>query len=112
MSDLETARALRGTASYLRIFGWRKHEPGYDGGPRCLGGALLSVTGEHPEGVIPERASALGQAMGFDTRGAELALWNDAPERTLEEVLDRLGSTALGLEIRALAASATQPIEV
>jgi hypothetical protein len=36
--------------------------------------------------------------------------WNDQRERTLDQVLDRLESTALALEVRALAAdSAAKP---
>jgi hypothetical protein len=50
-------------------------------------------------------ASALGfggVCMTFDARPA-MTRWNDAPQRTIEEVLDRLESSALALEIKVLA---------
>jgi hypothetical protein len=48
--------------------------------------------------------SALGFVFWTNGIGTVLHDWNDAPSRTLDEVLDRFEATALALEVRALAA--------
>jgi hypothetical protein len=96
MNDLETARDLRATATYLREHGWLQFALGVDGGPRCVFGGFESVTGDDYR-----RQCAMADAL----IGLPLVVnWNNAPGRTLDEVLDRLESTALALEVRALAA--------
>lgn len=105
-SDLQTARDLRAAADYLRTHGWNQGSWGQHDGPRCIAGALLSASGDRA--LTPYLA-----AMGFNAtaddvlRGTkpDFGPWNDDPNRTLAEVLDRLESAALNLEIRALAAS-------
>jgi hypothetical protein len=104
MSDLRMAETLRAAANYLRTSGWQQRSIGIDGGARCMAGALLSVTGE----VLPFRrpeslAARLSCILGFGPTAEDMANWNDGYDRTVEEVLDRLESTALALEVRALA---------
>jgi len=104
MNDLRMAGTLRAAADYLRTCGWRQRSIGIDGGARCMAGALLSVTGEILPFRRPESVSAsLSCLLGFGRHAEDMADWNDEYDRTFEEVLDRLESTALGLEVRALA---------
>jgi hypothetical protein len=107
MTDLEIARDLRNAAAYLRTHGWVQGSYGADGGSRCAAGALYSVTRDEIHNFLTPQVRALGFAstwhehrMGVPALGD----WNDTSGRTLDEVLDRLESTALGLEVRALAA--------
>jgi hypothetical protein len=115
-SDLDTARELRAAAGYLREHGWIQYQGGQDGGPRCLGGALLTAIGSGAWDCAALNDDAA--AMGFDAPCSDcigtspsdaLVHWNDMEDRTLDEVLDRLESTALALEVRHLAAN--QPAE-
>jgi hypothetical protein len=117
MSDLQIAKDLRAAADYLRTFGWtRRGTIGDPGEPRCAGGALYSAIGID---FFADRGCAIRPhlvALGFTAdvvwemhNPFTIACWNDTPERTVEQVLDRLESTALALEIKHLAA--TQPAE-
>lgn len=108
MSDLETAGTLRAAAEWLRTKGWKQGE--YNpGGRGCLVGAIVSVQGfksmSEAGSNINEWESLQALAPSSPICEAELVHWNDTRGRTLGEVLDRLESTALGLEIRALAAN-------
>jgi hypothetical protein len=93
VNDLQIAKDLRSAADYLRTHGWRKGSA-TEGSAPCLGVAL-----QRASGIYDEVGFA---ALGF-TSGMDLIWWNDAPERTFGEVLGRLESTALALEVRALA---------
>jgi hypothetical protein len=110
-SDLEMAGDLRNAAAYLRGYGWRQGNFGGDGGPRCMAGAILSAKKIFCNKYDFNYSLALRFAPnGFDGPG-EIGTWNDAQGRTLDEVLDRLESTATLLEIRALAANqAAEPL--
>jgi hypothetical protein len=104
LTDLEIAGNFRKAADYLRANGHFKH--GYSdpsGSAKCLSGVLAYVC--ESENVLYADYLGYGAyaALGFD-RSGDLFDWNDADERTLGEVLDLLESTALGLEVRALAA--------
>ena len=92
-ADLKIAADLRKAADYLRTHGWVQFDLGRDGGPRCLLGAFDSICAGREWPAM----CAL-----FPLAGGSIVNWNNAPGRTLAEVLDRLESTALGLEIRAL----------
>lgn len=112
MGDVEVARILRDAAVYLRAHGWTQGGYGNDGGERCISGALQSVCGLSLHEYESGPDTILHSALGFsDAFSADLFNWNDALGRTVEEVLDRLESTALALEVRALAA-AEKPVEV
>jgi hypothetical protein len=112
--DLEVARDLRNAAGYLREHGWQQGSMGRKGGPMCLGGALWECVGRtRPIGSF---SAALGighpqePILALDWGG--VAYWNDRPGRTLDEVLDRLESAALNLEIRHLAKQPAAPLPV
>jgi hypothetical protein len=106
MNDLQTARVLRAASIYLQTRGWIQYELGSNGGPRCMGGAICSATGLDEIAVKGSYDSDtilhICAVLGFENFG--VGRWNDQPGRTIEEVLDRLESTALALEVRALAA--------
>jgi hypothetical protein len=119
LTDLEIARDLRRAADKLRRYGWSQDPVSYGTpyGPRCLVGAIVSVVGEGYLSIYSQEetppcdnwAMVLALAPGMTIPEARLIDWNDVPGRTLDEVLDRLESTALGLEVRALASD--QPAE-
>lgn len=120
MTDLEVARELRAAANYIRVHGWRQGGYGEDGSARCLVGSLGSArraTEAELEGLIdwpslevlaaPLPPCTCGRCGTDDTSAYEEKVinWNDTLGRTAEEVLHYLESSALALEIRALAAS-------
>lgn len=106
MKDLQIAGNLRAAANYLRTNGWNQGGFGRPGESRCMAGAILSVTGTICSTVDRGHFRALGFiGKHWETEG-EVGEWNDQPWRTFDEVLDRLESTALALEVRALAAEA------
>lgn len=118
-SDLQTAKDLRAAADYLRVHGKLSGKGmtgfGEDGGPRCVIGAIGSVVPEcepvfmfDGTGNFSRAARRYALVLGFSTEG-DVYAWSDAS--TLEEVVDRLESVALNLEIRALA-TADKPVEV
>lgn len=43
MISIGAAEAFQAAADYIREHGWQRGEMGEDGGPRCAGGALMSV---------------------------------------------------------------------
>lgn len=98
MTDLEIARDLRAAAEYLRTHGWRQGDWEGPDGSVCLAGALLK-TGSW------QRAHVDALGLGYAVSTVGVGQWNDTPGRTIDEVLDRLESAALNLEIRALAES-------
>lgn len=103
-TDLEMARDLRAGAERLRVQGWLQGDYGLRGGPRCLQGSLFPnhQFGDDPGPGDIEKKLAYDNVLEL---GCAMFAWNDAKGRTVEEVLDRLESTALALEVRALAAS-------
>jgi hypothetical protein len=113
VTDLEVARDLRAAAEYLRTHGWIQGHPFARPGadtPACMGGAIIQIGGR-------ETCRQYADALGFGREEprscvafwGSMPVWNDTPGRTLDEVLDRLESAALALEVRALAAA--QPAE-
>lgn len=106
--DLEIATDFRAAANYLRIYGKTQGHDGfgYDGGPRCVIGALGSVANCDPYRVARAdidgwnaRIEPYTLALGFKQTGLVYG-WSD--NSTAEEVIDHLESTALALEVRAL----------
>jgi hypothetical protein len=104
VNDLEVAKDLRGAADYLRTHGWIQGALGEPGGSRCAMGAIYSATSEYAyieEDLWPDTPAFPGNALH------RLAKFNDQPGRTAAQVIDLLESTALGLEVRHLAATRT-----
>lgn len=77
---------LKAVASVLREKGWCQGSTQNETGQRCLYGAMIS-SGIKADGMdlIYER---LKRRYGTDAIG--LWLWNDDPDRTVEQVLDLL----------------------
>ena len=121
-SDLRIAADLRKAADYLRTHGWIQGRAygfitGDGDAPACIGGAILETCSDQ---CSVEYAKSLGLGLPGVIHPDNpsffwglMPAWNDAPGRTLEEVLDRLESTALGLEIKALSETleVTVPLE-
>jgi hypothetical protein len=104
LTDLEIARDLRAAADYLRTHRWIQGRASDDDGGACMGGAICEVVGWDCN--LRPYVVALGFAKNQDAflEWGDMGVWNDASSRTVDEVLGRLESTALGLEVRALAA--------
>lgn len=76
-----------GVADYLEKYGWIQNDIGEHGGPRCIGGAIISVVGLDNNRALCDAVEA------FDTElGGDLVTYNNADERTAPEVIARLRS--------------------
>lgn len=88
----EITRIRWRAAELLRTHGWcqRAHITAH--GHRCLAQALIDA--DHGE-AVQDKVTKLARSMGFDN-GRALVHWNDATDRTKEEVIARLlgGSNA------------------
>lgn len=111
VTDLEIAADLRSAADYLRTHGWTTGTYGLNGGARCLVGALVGprLSTARLVEILPD-LRALGLERAAWVSDAAATAWNDEPGRTLEEVLDRLESTATLLEIRAYASDQSSDV--
>jgi hypothetical protein len=54
----------------------------------CVIGAIAYIYGDCPEGTVGKRSLLMRKKVEFEANTCYLASWNDAPERTHEEVLD------------------------
>ena len=77
---MTTREVLLGAAEYLRKYGWIQWETGNHGGPRCALGALESVD---IDSVYDDAEYRLLRTVG----ASSVVKWNDAPGRTVEEVI-------------------------
>lgn len=96
MADKITACGiLLRAADILRLDGWRQDDAGRVGEPRCVLGALRAAClPRHPD---IEHAEACGKlrAHVYERFGeADLVQWNDAPDRTADEVIAALRAAA------------------
>ncbi len=91
----QVAADLRAAAELLRAEGWCQGSYGQAGGPRCMDGAILSVTA-YP-GPYDRALSVMRPVLDI-TATTPLAIWNDTPGRTLDEVLDALERAAQAAE--------------
>lgn len=109
MNDLQTAGELRAAADYLRTHGWLQDCIGSQDGPRCIGGALWSVTNlkraYELAGVLREAAGWQAGTFPGHQSWHPMVDWNNSTGRSADEVTDLLESVALALEVRALAAN-------
>lgn len=120
MNDLQIAADLRDAANYMRKHGWIASTWELNGA-RCL---VRGVTPDFNPNthVDSERLAIRLNALGFESplfselKSREMAvdvtqavMWNDTPGRTAEQVIDRLESTALALEVRHLAMEGAGP---
>jgi hypothetical protein len=83
MSD-QIADVLDDAADLLERAGWIQGKTGDPDGARCALGAIAGVTA-YPDSseIFVRSALRIEEAVG-----GSLALWNDAPERTKQQVLD------------------------
>lgn len=82
---------LTAAITYLEQFGWRKFQLGWDGGPRCILGALSSSGIWRLSGTsIFDLEERLRTAIGTDLTG----VWNDQQDRTKEDVINALRKAA------------------
>jgi len=94
----EVADVLDGAADVIERDGWHQGHYYIPGEGVCAIGAFAQATGlRHPDiedrGFGPRRA--LAGHLGFDPDYAgPIIRWNDAPERTKQEVLDALRKAA------------------
>lgn len=117
MNDLQMAGDFRAAAEYLRAHGWDQFAYEHEGAV-CMVGAILAVTGRLGDAYW-NIGDGVALALGMELEGAgdgegAIIRWNDdVPDQTAEKVIDRFESTALALEIRALASCAAeaQPTE-
>ena len=98
--DMDTADVLDAAADYIRIHGWRKHDYGNDGGPRCVLGALKSVGDFGEWRHVTNQPPALAL---LERIGKPVEKWNDARRRTASEIIDALMSCAADLRLRSAA---------
>lgn len=82
----DVIECLQATKNILIKEGWTKNTILNSKGERCLSGAVIKnsnyVTSKH---VLAEIEETIGER--------NIPKWNDAPERTLEEVLDLIDKT-------------------
>lgn len=82
---------LTAAATYLEQFGWQKFQLGWDGGPRCILGALSSGGAWRLSNTsISDLEERLHMAIGTDAPAA----WNDQQDRTKEDVINALRKAA------------------
>lgn len=100
---LEQADVLERAAGIIETFGLLKHYQGNKREGYCAIGAIsVAQYGETFALSTPEMET-YGDAMGFEGEsGWPIARWNNAPERTAQEVIDRLRAGAKRLREEAL----------
>jgi hypothetical protein len=104
LSAEEVATILERARDYLLERGWCQGTTGVTDGPRCLVGAVSQVAtdyvmarqGERNFGLICYPMEALRVGLGV-RRPEQLPRWNDAPDRTLDDVVDLLERAAKGV---------------
>jgi hypothetical protein len=107
----QVAQDLRAAAEVLRRDGWRQDSYGSFAGCKCLYGAIHYVVsdGNHMTDAElsakeEERADTVARRVMdvIDVHGwLELLDWNDAPDRTADEVIAALESAADAAEAQA-----------
>jgi len=94
------ADILDAAADELECNGHTKNDLGTPDGPKCVTGAVFHVTNLDITDVpnVQGAFKALGDYLDLPKRhewgGLELLEWNNAPERTAEEVIDAMRNTA------------------
>lgn len=97
--DMTTATAatmLDEAARHIEIYGWQRGRLGGKGGPCCAIGATTVAW----DGLTARTSAAwrMGMTALAETIGTKsLSQWNDAPERTADEVITALLEAAARL---------------
>ena len=89
---------LLDSADRIERRGHTKHELCSSQGALCFRGALWNAknyyTYEHPGPISDKAEDRMGKFLGF-TFGSAVVSWNNAPERTAEEVITAMRACAL-----------------
>src|SRR5229473_310664 len=87
-----TTDVILGALDYLERYGWHKGSTTH-GSKRCILGALREISGAHSH-VLDLAARRVQKANGIEIA---LAFWNDAQDRTKEQVLDALRNSLVAV---------------
>lgn len=92
----ETGRTLRKAAQLIETRGWVQGWYGTDRDGFCISGAIRNVAGNDwiSESVATEFFRWLTEAGAIDKNQYSVPAWNDAPERTQEDVILYLNKCA------------------
>jgi hypothetical protein len=113
LHPVQVSQTLLAAAGYIREHGWQRGQMGDDGGPRCVGGALMSALETTSEVRVdqwlrevrfPELAGMATPA-GSVLRGCVMN-YNDFKATGAEDVIDLLEGVALQAQLREAAAGA------
>lgn len=85
---------LRAAAERIRTGGWCQGRLGDCDGPVCALGAIKVAMGGHPLGALGDTGRAALKAVNETVGADSLVLWNDAPGRTAEQVIEAFEATA------------------
>jgi hypothetical protein len=88
----EVSLVLLKAARLIEAKGWYQH-PGPENGSYCAALAIEAVGGEHGFAARKRFGAVIGVVHGGCI---EIGAWNDAPERTVEEVVSTMRRVALG----------------
>jgi hypothetical protein len=88
---VSAAEVARKAADLLERDGWCQRMAHGPNGARCIAGALLAVRRRRLPAIV-------GEALLCHTPDSTLAAYNDAPERTGDEVIALLRQVATELE--------------
>lgn len=104
MSDMSLADVLDAAADYIRTHGWHQGDLGFEGGPRCLIGAIDEAAQEEwapLDAAVAHVSRCLGLRPLPSSKWVSAAKWNDRPERSADEVIDALMEAAARLRCEA-----------
>ena len=98
---VELAEVYEKAAEYAERVGWRQHEAGEFGVPRCFIGLTASAVGESRNdygGWTLRDADLWSRANLFAEKALQadegMITWNDDPDRTVDEVINTLHALA------------------
>jgi hypothetical protein len=97
----QVAQDLRAAAEVLRRDGWTRDTFTDDDGCHCVAGAVGVVTGETYIDRWREAIVTLAVSRGLAPWPLSVYRWNDAPERTADEVIAALEAAADAAEAQS-----------
>lgn len=101
-SESEVADLIEQAANLIETYGWIQGQYGDETMGYCVMGALERAASA---GALDRKeAVRAGLALGRQVGAAAITIYNDAPERTKNEVIDLMKHTAKDLHNRAVPA--------